>query len=230
VGGLASTGEGAAAVGSAVAGGVALEPCAGDTAGMPSIVRGTAVGMVLLGLTACDGGPPVPSPPPATSPSSTSSAAGFVAPPLRLPQVAPGADCPAAVPRPWSGPGEAGRVLGDGPLYPIADYFRGGIDLELRPDDRQPDGTYEKKVRWIGAGYSGPVLVRAGRIDAPGAASAKFSYVGEERDGGHYADLTRENNDLPATTTVAGPGCYAYQVDGTTFSVTIVFRAVSSTG
>jgi hypothetical protein len=175
---------------------------------MPSIVRGTAVGMVLLGLTACDGGPPVPSPSPASSPSSTS----------------------AAVPRPWSGPGEAGRVLGDGPLYPIADYFRGGIDLELRPDDRQPDGTYEKKVRWIGAGYSGPVLVRAGRIDAPGAASAKFSYVGEERDGGHYADLTRENNDLPATTTVAGPGCYAYQVDGTTFSVTIVFRAVSSTG
>ncbi|GIE75303.1 hypothetical protein Aph02nite_12530 [Actinoplanes philippinensis] len=102
--------------------------------------------------------------------------------------------------------------------------------MELRPDDRQPNGTYEKKVRWLGAGYAGPVLVRAARIDAPGAAGATFSYVGEERDGGHYAYLIRENNDLPARTTVAGPGCYAYQVDGATFSVTVVFRAVASAG
>ncbi|BEL08175.1 hypothetical protein Q0Z83_063660 [Actinoplanes sichuanensis] len=144
--------------------------------------------------------------------------------------MAAGAPCPVATPSPWSGPGEAGRVLGDGPLYPIADYFRGGAVLELRTDDRRPDGTYEKKVRWIGVGYSGPVLVRAARIDAPGTAAATFSYVGEERDGGHYAYLTRENNDLPATTTVAGPGCYAYQVDGATFSVTIVFGAALSDG
>jgi hypothetical protein len=197
---------------------------------MPRIVRTTAlVTVLLLGPTACDGAPSVPSPPPASPPGASATQA-FTPPPLRLPRVAPGAACPAAVPQSWSGPGEAGRVLGDGPLYPIADYFRDGTDLELRPGDRQPDGTYEKKVRWIGAGYSGPVLVRAGRIDAPGAASARFSYVGEERDGGHHAELTKENNDLPATTTVAGPGCYAYQVDGTTFSVTIVFRAVSSTG
>ncbi|WP_146169356.1 hypothetical protein [Actinoplanes italicus] len=195
---------------------------------MPSLVRATVVVLVLLGLAACDG---APSEPPAPLPASVSSSAtAFTPPPLRLPQIAPGAACPAAAPRPWTGPGEAGRVFGDGPLYPIADYFRDGIELELRPDDRQPNGTYVKKVRWIGAGYSGPVLVRAGRIDAPGAASASFSYVGEERDGGHYAELTRENNDLPATTTVAGPGCYAYQVDGATFSITIVFQAVGSIG
>jgi hypothetical protein len=115
-------------------------------------------------------------------------------------------------------------VLGPGPLYPVADYFRDGV-LQLRDDDRQPDGTYEKKVRWIAAGYSGPVLVRAGRIDGPGTASAAFAYTGGPRDGGHYAVLTHPDSDLPATTTVSGPGCYAYQVDGTTFSVTIVFRA-----
>ncbi|MEU4619345.1 hypothetical protein AB0G04_05090 [Actinoplanes sp. NPDC023801] len=202
---------------------------------MPSIVRTTAAALMLLGVTACDDAPsspasPLPASPLPASSLPASSAAAFVAPPLRLPQVAPGAACPVTVARQWSGPGKAGRVLGDGPLYPIADYFRGGNELELRPEDREPDGTYGKKVRWIGAGYSGPVLVRAGRIDAPGAASATFSYVGEARDGGHYADLSRENNDLPATTTVAGPGCYAYQVDGTTFSATIVFRAVASTG
>ena len=156
---------------------------------MASVVRTTVVVVVLLGLTACEGAPSVP---PAPLPASASSSpAAFTPPPLRLPQVAPGAACPAAVPQVWSGPGEAGRVLGDGPLYPIADYFRDGVELELRPEDRQPDGTYEKKVRWIGAGYSGPVLVRAGRIDALGAASATFSYIGEERHGGHYAELYR---------------------------------------
>jgi hypothetical protein len=152
----------------------------------------------------------------------------FVVPPLRLPEVPAGAACPVTAARPWFGPGAAARVLGDGPLYPIADYFRGETELELRPDDRQPDGSYERKVRWIGAGYAGPVLVRAARIDVPGVAGATFSYVGERRDGGHYAELTEENNDLPATTTVTGPGCFAYQVDGITFSRTIVFRAVRS--
>ena len=118
-------------------------------------------------------------------------------------------------------------MLGDGPLYPVADYFRDGAVLQLRADERGPDGSYEKKVRWLGAGYAGPVLLRAGRIDGPGTASARFSYTGHERDGGHYAEFTDPDNDLPATTTVSGPGCYAYQVDGATFSETIVFRAVA---
>lgn len=97
-------------------------------------------------------------------------------------------------------------MLGDGPLYPIADYFGGDAVLELRDDEREPDGSYEKKVRWLGAGYAGPVLLRAARIDGPGAASARFSYVGNSRDGGHYAVLTNAESDLPATTTVDGPG------------------------
>jgi hypothetical protein len=191
---------------------------------MPSTGRIT-VAVLLLSVAGC--GSPQPDPPDQPVPSGS---AVFVVPPLRLPRVAAAAPCPVTRAHSWSGPGQAGRVLGDGPLYPVADYFRGETELELRPDDRQPNGTYEKKVRWIGAGYTGPVLVRAGRIDAPGAAAAAFSYLGEEREGGHHAELTRENSDLPATTTVAGPGCYAYQVDGTTFSVTIVFRAVSSAG
>jgi hypothetical protein len=116
-------------------------------------------------------------------------------------------------------------VLGDGPVYPVADYFRDGAVLKLRADDREPDGSYVKKVRWIAADYTGPVLLRAARIDAPGTASARFSYLGEERDGGYYAVLIHSASDLPATTTVGGPGCYAYQVDGTSFTTTIVFRA-----
>jgi hypothetical protein len=172
---------------------------------------------VLGALAACDD----PAPPASSSPGAAAP------PPLRLPVVTSGGPCPVATPRPWSGPGQAGRVLGDGPLYPIADYFRDGAVLQLRPDDREPDGSYVKKVRWLGAGYRGPVLLRVARLDGPGTASARFSYLGTVRDDGYRAELTEPDNDLPATTTVGGPGCYAYQVDGSTFSTTIVFRAVA---
>ncbi|PZG18693.1 hypothetical protein C1I95_13030 [Micromonospora craterilacus] len=185
--------------------------------------------MVVLASTvaACDGGaPPAPrASTPAATMSPSAAAGEFPVPPLRLPTVAPGAPCPVTEPHRWSNPDQAGRVLGPGPLYPVADYFPDGA-LRLRDEDRQPDGTYVKKVRWIGSGYTGPVLVRAGRIDGPGTATAQFSYTGESRDDGHHAVLTDPASDLPGTTTVGGPGCYAYQVDGTSFSLNIVFQAI----
>jgi hypothetical protein len=188
-----------------------------DNAG---VVRGRALTAVatLAVLTACD---TTPAPPTRTPPASTP---GVAAPPLRLPDLAPGAECPVTEPSPWPRPDQATRVLGPGPLYPVADYLPAGA-LRLREVDRQHDGTYTKKVRWIGSGYTGPVLVRVARLDGPGPAGVRFSYLGEPRDGGHHALLTEPESDLPATTTVGGPGCYAYQVDGTSFSTTIVFRA-----
>ncbi|MBG0819398.1 hypothetical protein HS048_01285 [Planomonospora sp. ID91781] len=184
--------------------------------------------LVLLAptVTACDAPPPRdPAAPPAPSPSASASPAALTPRPLRIPRIPAGGGCPVTVPRPWSGPGVATAVLGDGPVYPVADYFRDGTVLELRPEDRGPDGSYVKKVRWISAGYIGPVLVRAARIDGKGTASSRFSYTGEERHGGHHAELTSPTSDLPGTTTVGGPGCYVLQVDGTTFTTTVVFRA-----
>ncbi|MEV4715246.1 hypothetical protein [Micromonospora sp. NPDC049374] len=177
--------------------------------------------LLVVSVTACDDPPPDAAP---MSPAPAPTSAGWTAPPLRLPTAGPGDACPVAEPQPWSDSYQAHRVLGPGPLYPVADYFADGA-LQLRDEDREPDGTYTKKVRWIGSGYTGPVLVRAARIDAPGSATAAFSYTGESRDDGHHAVLTTPESDLPGITTVDGPGCYAYQVDGSTFSVTIVFRA-----
>ncbi|GIJ10530.1 hypothetical protein ACFFMR_16055 [Micromonospora andamanensis] len=189
----------------------------------------SAVVLLASSVAACDGASPdaAPvSPPAATSASPVPGApsAGWPAPPLRLPSAGPGDACPVTEPRPWSDTDQASRVLGPGPLYPVADYFVDGV-LQLRDEDREQDGTYTKKVRWIGSGYTGPVLVRAARIDAPGSATVTFSYTGEPRDDGHYAVLGDPESDLPATTTVSGPGCYAYQVDGVSFSVAVVFRA-----
>ena len=178
---------------------------------------------IVLLAAACDGQASGNDRPQAT-PTST-----LAVPPLRLPSVAPGGACPLAQASPWPDSSEANRVLGDGPAHPVADYFRDGAELQLRDEDREPDGTYIKKVRWVVADYAGPLLVRAGRIDGPGSASVKFSYTGMARDGGYYTELTHTSSDLPATTTVSGPGCYAYQVDGTTFSTMVVFSAVLDT-
>ncbi|MGK5557500.1 hypothetical protein ACSNOI_38425 [Actinomadura kijaniata] len=182
--------------------------------------RVAAFTLLALAGAACDG-PPSPVSP--STPSTPSTA--LASRPLRFPAVAAGAACPTTAPRPWSGPGVAEAVLGDGPVYPVADYFGEGTVLELRAQDRRPDGSYVKKVRWIGAGYRGPVLVRAARIDGRGAATSRFAYTGEERDGGYHAELPSATSDLPGTTTVTGPGCYAVQVDGTTFTTVVVFRA-----
>ncbi|GAA0245911.1 hypothetical protein GCM10009539_34100 [Cryptosporangium japonicum] len=184
---------------------------------------------IVVGVVGCSADEPAPR----ATPGRSAGAASFVAPALALPRVAPGAPCPLTKSRAWSGPGQAVRVLGEGPLYPIADYFgEGGATLELRPDDKQPDGTYGEKVRWLSVGYTGPVLIRGGRIDGTGRAGARFLYWGEPRDGGWFAVLPDEEGleyvDLPGATTVSGPGCYALQVDGTNFSRTIVFNAVPS--
>jgi hypothetical protein len=181
-------------------------------------------------VAACDGtASEAPSTKASVKMSVSTGGAMLSPPPLRLPSVAPGGTCPTTTPHRWTGTGVATNVLGTGPLYPVADYFRnGGATLELREEDRTPDGSYQKKVRWLGRGYTGPVLLRAARIDGPGTAHAEFAYLGQQRWHGYYVVLTDAENDLPAGTTVSGPGCYAYQVDGTTFSETIIFRAVAA--
>lgn len=150
-------------------------------------------------------------------------------PALHFPAVAANAPCPLSKERSVSSSTvKDEQVVGDGPVYPVAVYFAGkGPTLELRPEDKQADGTYNMKVRWIGVGYAGPVLIRAARLDGAGTASATFSYFGQRADGGYTAVLPEKDTDMPATTTVSGPGCFAYQVDGTNFSNVIVFRAVT---
>ena len=101
---------------------------------------------ILLLAAACNGQASGNDRPQATP---TSTPATLVVPPLRLPSVPPGGACPLAQASPWPDASEANRVLGDGPAHPVADYFRDGAELRLRDEDREPDGTYIKKVRWV---------------------------------------------------------------------------------
>jgi hypothetical protein len=81
------------------------------------------------------------------------------------------------------------------------------------------------RVTWQASGYHGPILIRGGLLGGGGAVG-----FGE----GHtpYDELQLLGNAMqappgqwPSFTRVQGPGCYAYQADGTSFSEVIVFRA-----
>jgi hypothetical protein len=175
----------------------------------------SAVVVALLGgvAVACDG-------------VSSSSKSETLHRPLDLPKLKPGEACPTA-----------GQDAG--PVYPVG--FKRGAEAALSflyppPKDSSfaGSGWGGQKVLWAASpDYRAPVLIRGRRLDAPG--EVRFSHPG----GRALKELR-----LPATATWAtGPGlakgwryfptytrlrktgCYAYQVDGTSFSRTLVFKA-----
>jgi hypothetical protein len=154
--------------------------------------------------------------------------------PLHLPHIAHGARCPVSRPDnrvPFVTRFDVGVGIGKGPAYPVG--LPTGV-LQLAPaqnfDSRNWAG---QKVLWfVLPGYRGPVLVRGARIDAPGRVRFQRGDVPPLR-----LRITRSPAEpgtpvptdaryVPSYTRVRGPGCYAYQIDGTSFSRVVVFRTV----
>jgi hypothetical protein len=144
--------------------------------------------------------------------------------PLHLPTLPRGAACPVSTVddnAPWPvyrvAPG-----LGPGPAYPVG--LGREATLPLGPADTFGSTVWGgHKVLWfVASSYTGPVLIRGGRLDGPG--DVRFDsgnvppkvllmppYAGPR----YRASYTR----------LKSPGCYAYQIDGTSFSTLVVFRA-----
>jgi hypothetical protein len=143
--------------------------------------------------------------------------------PVHLPPANPGA-CPIGSAKKISD--GLGPALGDGPIYAVS--FVGSPVMTLTGHERNPNGFYELKVLWVATDeYGGPALVRGGRIDGSGA----LEFDGGDDDNRlsmrstvFSPDVPRSWRQFPSSTDVKGPGCYAWQVDGTTFSETIVFQ------
>jgi hypothetical protein len=150
-----------------------------------------------------------------------------------LPHLAAGATCPRAKvsrPSPSSGYG-----LGDGPLY--------AIGVEGLPSD--PAGV--TKILWAAdPTYNGPVRIRGGQLDGAGIllfeAPDANTWAGPpvkllQTPNGELAlvpelDFERAGTATgapwrywPSFTYVAGPGCYAWQVDGVGFTELITVTA-----
>jgi len=157
--------------------------------------------------------------------------------PLHLPRLAPGAPCPVShvdSSVSFASRFGTGAGLGAGPAFPILPT---GV-LQLAPAANFNSKSWAgQKVLWLVLpSYRGPVLIRGGRLDGnslvrfqtgnlPPAQLTIPVYTRGVQPGG----LTPPTGTryLPSYTRLRGPGCYAYQIDGTTFSRVIVFSAVS---
>ena len=124
-------------------------------------------------------------------------------------------------------------ALGDGPAYPTqrATLVHPSSSAYLGVDGRQ----YRKLVWLVDGSYQGPVLIRGARLEdgaalhfGDGSAKpptelripASSSVTGVAAPSGH--------RDVSSSFSAAGPGCYAYQIDGTGFTKQIVFRLIIS--
>jgi len=135
-----------------------------------------------------------------------------------------GSRCPMASPDPrgsLSRIGFVGTAWGPGPIYPAG---LGNDAPVLRysypPAPETGWGDWGgNKINWLrDLAYPGPVLIRGLRLDGPD--ELRFN-------DGRLPSLSmrQKGRSNPSYTRVRIPGCYAYQVDGTTFSDTIAFEA-----
>jgi hypothetical protein len=143
--------------------------------------------------------------------------------PIRLPSLLHGARCPVS--RPAAGVDFArfgvGRGYGPGPAYPVGFDDGGVIHVVWGKRDVDARVWGVQKVLWfVHPRYRGPVLVRGSKTD--GSVRVRF-----ERGRIPPAELRLPpgTRDRPSYVRIRKPGCYAFQIDGLTFSRTIVFRA-----
>ena len=168
--------------------------------------------------------------------SATAASAGshpVLLRPLHLPHIAPGTRCPVSrIDRRIQfarrfGVGTPG--LGRGPAYPIG--LPAG-NLRLAPAKNFGSRSWAgQKVLWLVLpSYRGPVLIRGARIDGRGLVRFQQGNVPPKQVwiavGGTQAapgfSFPKGTRYLPSSTRVREPGCYAYQIDGTTFSRVVV--------
>ncbi|MDQ6739695.1 MAG: hypothetical protein M3021_04830, partial [Actinomycetota bacterium] len=146
--------------------------------------------------------------------------AGLRQRPLQLPRIAPGSGCPTTPGRqvnPAFGP-----ALGSGPVYPAG---FGTVGVANYAGALVEGGWSYYKVLWIAdPTYHGPILIRGRQIDGP-------NEVRFERGADPPAELrlTAEAaagdgwTNWPSYTRLHAAGCYAYQVDGQSFTRIIFF-------
>jgi len=112
-------------------------------------------------------------------------------------------------------------ALGPGPAYPAIFDERSTLHFGAAVF---PSPWTGQKVLWIvGPSYRGPILIRGHQLGGSW-------WVGfDARESDPWSEMhirgTGEWLGYPSYTRVRGEGCYAYQVDGTSFSRIIVFSA-----
>ncbi len=152
--------------------------------------------------------------------------------PLKLPTLSTGAACPKT-PSKAVNPDSGLFAAGGGPVYPAGlGVFSGTLTRAGAVDTMQ--GT---RLDWfVDPGYTGPVLVRGRQVD--GARDAQFAPANPASPsvGRANAELQLTGNGDVASPSgwrrwnmyleTTAPGCYAFQIDGTSFSNVVVIAVV----
>ena len=150
--------------------------------------------------------------------------------PLHLPPLPAGTPCPTSpVKRVLPA---FGLAQGNGPVYEAATYDQAPSPAVLLYTDAAHfggdglanQGWGGQKVLWfVDPRYQGYVLVRGHQIGGPHG--MRFQTSLDPQLVIHTADGGSPWPNFPSYTRLQAPGCYAYQVDGATFSDEIVFQA-----
>jgi hypothetical protein len=139
------------------------------------------------------------------------------------PGYSPGSACPTSTRETHVAFGNfgVGQGWGPGPAYPIG--LRNGT-ITTRPGPAGP-WTMQKVLWWVHARYRDKVLIRGKRLDAPGMVRFDTGTPPPpELRIPQYAGRGAGDAGRPSYVRVRGPGCYTFQIDGTTFSRLVVFR------
>ena len=147
--------------------------------------------------------------------------------PLTLPR-ATGGTCPASpvvTIKPIGGGFSPGRwpAIGEGPAYVIAEPKNGTV---LYPRDLVGGGWYGlKTIFTVDTSYRGPLLIRVAQIDGSGGIGLQSSSTPLDPVPTELRVTTAgvDWQSFPEVTLVRSAGCFAYQIDGTTFTEVIVF-------
>ena len=149
--------------------------------------------------------------------------------PLHVPAVASGAACPVSKIDhrvAWSRLHIFGGVgLGNGPVYP---GLGRGLLFATR-DEQYGSRWFGTKVFWfVMPSYRGRVLIRGRRIDAPGRVGFNGAKTPnpelriEPNDTVSWTGQPRWSRGVPSGVRILTKGCYAFQIDGTSFSRIVV--------
>jgi hypothetical protein len=145
--------------------------------------------------------------------------------PLHVPHLAPGAPCPVTP----ATSSKFGLAQGKGPVWPVLGFPQLSFFYPVRPQQvYYPSHWSGNKVLWIAHRYRGPVLIRGAQLDGPNRVRFGLAHIpaAEMRLTSVGGNSPRGWQNRPSSTRLRAPGCYAWQVDGTTFSRIIVFKAV----
>lgn len=147
--------------------------------------------------------------------------------PLRLPVIGLGRSCPISTSSQVDTPGFGGSALGAGPIRLLSP---GLVDVSAVPSPSGWSSPASTPIWFSEPSYLGPWILRGGQLNGaspvifgnPPAVTIALVVPPVET-----INTSAGYRSVPQGIYIRGPGCYAVQVDGSSFSYDIVFQAVT---